>query len=241
MSIAINNQLLVLSLFLFSITWFLTYLFIRAGTFLKIFIFILSFAIFIPLERWDSLPLTLASFLGAITAYFGGVLSAFSSVKYVLIDTFYFIKDIFFSVCGFFQFIFSGINKAVSFMFSFLKPARKPKDRAYSNTSNQHESINNQGNRQAYEEHSQRAKEQFRQAREETQRQEEKQDTRSFEDIVGVNSRYTKTELKTAYKRSASRFHPDKHSHMSEEFRTEAEQEFKKIQKAYNILSGRLG
>lgn len=229
MSIAINNQLLVLSLFLFSITWFLTYLFIRAGTFFKIFIFFLSFAIFIPLERWDSLPLTLASFLGAITAYFGGVLSALSSVKYVLIDTFYFVKDIFFSVCGFFQSIFSGINRAISFIFSFLKPVRKPKDRAYSNTSNQQESIDNQGNRQAYEEHSQRAKEQVR------------QDTRSFEDIVGVNSHYTKTELKIAYKRSASRFHPDKHSHMSEEFRKEAEQEFKKLQKAYNILSGRLG
>lgn len=224
MSITINNQLLVLGLFLFSITWFLTYLFIRAGTFFKIFIFFLSFAIFIPLERWDSLPLTLASFLGAITAYFGGVLSAFSSVKYVLIDTFYFVKDIFSSISGFFQCFFSGINKAISFIFSFLKPIRKPKNRASSNSSSQQESKSKQGSRQAYEEQSRRAKEQFRQAREETKRQEEKQDTRSFEDILGVNSQYTKAELKTAYKQFASRFHPDKHSHMSEEFRNEAEQ-----------------
>lgn len=241
MTMTISNSLIVVSLFFFCITWLFTHLFIRAGTFFKICIFFLSLAIFIPLERLDSIPLTVASFLGAITAYYGGLLTAFSSAKNALIDAFYFVKDIFSSVFGVFQSFFLGLNKATSFIFSFLKPLKKPNNGTSSNSSSQQKNRNNQGRSQAYEERSQRAKEQFRQAREETQRQEEKQDTRSFEDIVGVNSRYTKTELKTAYKRSASRFHPDKHSHMSEEFRTEAEQEFKKIQKAYNILSGRLG
>jgi len=237
----INNSLIVISLFFFSITWLFTHLFIRAGAFFKVLIFFLSFAIFIPLEQLDSIPLTLASFLGAITAYYGGFLNAFSSAKNLYFDGFYFVKDIFSSAFRIVQSIFSVINKAICFIFSFLKPLKKSNNGASSSSSNQQENRNNQGRNQAYEERSQRAKEQFRRAREEAQRQEEKQDNRSFEDIVGVNLKYTKIELKTAYKKSASRFHPDKHLHMSEEFKKEAEQEFKKIQKAYNILSGRLG
>ena len=47
----------------------------------------------------------------------------------------------------------------------------------------------------------------------------------------------TKEEIKAAYKRLASQYHPDKVSHLGEEFRVLAEQKFKEIQRAYQELS----
>ena len=61
-------------------------------------------------------------------------------------------------------------------------------------------------------------------------------DNRNAMEIMGVNSGFTAKDLKDAYKRLTSRYHPDKHIHMSHEFKNEAEIEFGKIQKAYNKI-----
>lgn len=237
----INNSIILSYLFFFIITWFFTHLFIKAGSFFRVCIFFLSFAIFIPLEQLDSIPLTLASFFGAITAYFGGVGGAFSSVKDIVIDSYYIVKDIFSGVFSFFSFITLKLRQVIFFIISIFKKIKSSQNKKTSSSSNKQRAGNNKKNHRGYEEQKQRAKEQFKKAREEAKkREEESQDNRSFEDIVGVNPEYTKDDLKNAYKRASSKFHPDKYSHMSEAFRLEAEQEFKKIQKAYKMLSGRL-
>jgi len=61
-------------------------------------------------------------------------------------------------------------------------------------------------------------------------------DNRTAMEIMGVSNGFTAKELKDAYKRLTSRYHPDKHIHMSIEFRTETEIEFTKIQDAYNKI-----
>ena len=43
-------------------------------------------------------------------------------------------------------------------------------------------------------------------------------------------------EIKSAYRRLAAKYHPDKVVHLGEEFRELAEQRFKKIQQAYREL-----
>jgi DnaJ like chaperone protein len=55
-------------------------------------------------------------------------------------------------------------------------------------------------------------------------------------DVLGVNKSASPDEIKTAYKRLATKYHPDKVAHLGEEFRALAEQRFKEIQKAYQEL-----
>jgi len=61
-------------------------------------------------------------------------------------------------------------------------------------------------------------------------------DNRNAMEVLGVSNGFTPKELKDAYKRLTSRYHPDKHIHMSSQYRDEAENEFGKIQKAYNKI-----
>ncbi len=55
---------------------------------------------------------------------------------------------------------------------------------------------------------------------------------RDYYDILGVKSDATSSEIKTAYRRLSSKFHPDKNG--GDKF---FEEQFKKIQEAYSILS----
>jgi len=61
-------------------------------------------------------------------------------------------------------------------------------------------------------------------------------DKRTSMRILGLYEGYTLKSVKTAYKRLVSRYHPDKHIHMSNNFRNETNEEFNKIQNAYNEL-----
>jgi DnaJ-domain-containing protein 1 len=159
-------------------------------------------------------------------------------------------KDIFSYGVYFLHSIFSRGKRVIIFLFSLFKKSensdRKSTQANWNAQPKQGKKKNN--HQQRDQEQSQRAKEEFRKVRAEAERKKVKeeseaytktqgyQDTRSCEDILGLSSGYTKNELKIAYKRSVSRFHPDKYVHMSESFRAEAEEEFKKIQRAYKVL-----
>ena len=61
---------------------------------------------------------------------------------------------------------------------------------------------------------------------------------RSPHDILGVSPMATEDEIKQAYRQLAAQYHPDKVTHLGEEFKTLAEKRFKEIQEAYQELSG---
>jgi len=96
-------------------------------------------------------------------------------------------------------------------------------------------------------------KEEVKRAREEARRQQEQEennttsaknnsstvDNRSPEQILGLQSGFNKAELKKAYRRASSQYHPDKHTHMPQEFQDQASEEFKKVQGAYKKLLNR--
>jgi hypothetical protein len=99
-----------------------------------------------------------------------------------------------------------------------------------------------------------RAKEEVRQAREQSKRKEEQRqgntgnsggdntkansnvDNRSHQQILGLSDNFTLAELSKAYKIGLARYHPDKYSHMSADFQKEAQDEFIKVKNAYNTL-----
>ena len=61
-------------------------------------------------------------------------------------------------------------------------------------------------------------------------------DTRTPYDILGVRPNATPAEIRDAYKRLSLRWHPDKYATKSKEHKAAAEEEFKKVQNAYNEL-----
>lgn len=60
-------------------------------------------------------------------------------------------------------------------------------------------------------------------------------------DILGVRRGAPIDEVKKAYRELAAKYHPDKVSHLGEEFRALAEKRFKEINEAYQEILGRLG
>lgn len=61
--------------------------------------------------------------------------------------------------------------------------------------------------------------------------------SKSFYDILGVKQNATQDEIKKAFKRAAVKWHPDKFSQKSEAERKEAEEKFKEINQANDVLS----
>jgi uncharacterized membrane protein YkvA (DUF1232 family) len=54
--------------------------------------------------------------------------------------------------------------------------------------------------------------------------------------VLGVGRDASPDEIKRAFRRLANKYHPDKVSHMGDEFRELAERRFKEIQEAYQKL-----
>lgn len=54
--------------------------------------------------------------------------------------------------------------------------------------------------------------------------------------ILGVGRNASVDEIKQAYRKLANQYHPDKVSHLGEEFQKLAEERFKEIQEAYRSL-----
>lgn len=54
--------------------------------------------------------------------------------------------------------------------------------------------------------------------------------------VLGITRNASQGEIKKAYRQLANKYHPDKVSHLGEEFRELAERRFKEIQNAYQEL-----
>jgi len=61
--------------------------------------------------------------------------------------------------------------------------------------------------------------------------------TKSPHEILGISPDATREEIRTAYLNLAKQYHPDRVSHLGEEFQELAEKRFKEIQQAYATLS----
>lgn len=57
--------------------------------------------------------------------------------------------------------------------------------------------------------------------------------------VLGVTPNASKEEIKSAYRRLAGQYHPDKVLHLGKEFRELAEVRFKEIQAAYDTLKSK--
>lgn len=55
-------------------------------------------------------------------------------------------------------------------------------------------------------------------------------------DVLGVPRGASREEIRTAYRKLANQYHPDKVNHLGKEFQQLAEQRFKEIQQAYQRL-----
>ncbi len=55
-------------------------------------------------------------------------------------------------------------------------------------------------------------------------------------EILGVSKDASREEIQKSYRQLANKYHPDKVSHLGEEFKTLAEKRFKEIQQAYQTL-----
>jgi molecular chaperone DnaJ len=60
---------------------------------------------------------------------------------------------------------------------------------------------------------------------------------RDYYEVLGVTRTVSEQEIKTAYRKLAIQFHPDKNSHKGDTDRAEAEERFKEIGEAYAVLS----
>ena len=60
-------------------------------------------------------------------------------------------------------------------------------------------------------------------------------------EVLGVSRNASEKEIKSAYRKQAQRYHPDRVSHLGEELQQLAKQKFLEIQKAYEILSNGTG
>ena len=62
------------------------------------------------------------------------------------------------------------------------------------------------------------------------------QETDSAYKILEIERNATDEDLKKAYRRMAMKYHPDKVSHLGEDFRKDADEKFKRVNEAYNKI-----
>ena len=67
------------------------------------------------------------------------------------------------------------------------------------------------------------------------------QDASASYNILEVSHKSTNDEIKKAYRKMASKFHPDKVHHLGEEFQKMAEEKFKSVNEAYSIIKKERG
>ena len=80
-----------------------------------------------------------------------------------------------------------------------------------------------------------RAREQAQRQRQQTQREKTKFQPDPYE-VLGIKRGATKAEIKSAYRKMAAKYHPDKAPNATDEIKKLAEERFKEIQAAYEKL-----
>ena len=59
---------------------------------------------------------------------------------------------------------------------------------------------------------------------------------RDYYEVLGVNKNASPEELKSAYRKLAVKYHPDKVSHLGDEVKKLAEEKFKMVNQAYSNI-----
>ena len=59
---------------------------------------------------------------------------------------------------------------------------------------------------------------------------------RNYYDILDIKKNASSDEVKKAYRKLAMKYHPDKVSHLGDEFRKTADEKFSKVNEAYNKI-----
>ena len=60
---------------------------------------------------------------------------------------------------------------------------------------------------------------------------------RDYYEVLGVTKGSSEGEIKKAYRKAAMKYHPDKYTNASEKEKKEAEDKFKEVNEAYQVLS----
>ena len=60
---------------------------------------------------------------------------------------------------------------------------------------------------------------------------------RDYYEVLGVPKNASESDIKKAYRKAAMKYHPDKFANSSEAEKKDAEEKFKEINEAYEILS----
>lgn len=240
-TIPINNQLIIICVFYFVMSYFFAYLFKQSNIFFKIPVFIFIMTVFSLVQTANTIEITLSSLLGVLVVYGESVLNFIFMLKSWLDFVFYSIKSIFIFIFDTFKAIFYFIAQCLIFPFRLLSRifSYGSNFRGFNRTT-QKPHKDDLKEKSRMEEELRRAREEVRQAREQAKRKESKpnmdNDSRSPQEILGLSANFTESELKQAYRLAVGRYHPDKYAHMSKEFQEEAGREFVKIQQAYSSL-----
>ena len=65
--------------------------------------------------------------------------------------------------------------------------------------------------------------------------------SKSLYETLGVSDNATEAEIKKAYRKMATKYHPDKVTHLGEDFQKFAEEKFKKVSEAYQQIKKERG
>ena len=74
-------------------------------------------------------------------------------------------------------------------------------------------------------------------ARQEEERK--RQEQRDAYEVLGISRAASEAEIRAAYKRESLKYHPDRVSHLGEEFKVIAEKKMREINRAFERLSGK--